>query len=77
MAFEESFFGVEARGLTRVSDHVVLDFLFEEIFAHYEVPREIVTYGGAQFISQLIHDLFRKYRVHHKITWPYHPQANG
>jgi len=42
--------------------------LFEEIFARYGLPKEIVTYGLAQFTSLLIQDLVKKYRIHHIVT---------
>lgn len=38
---------VEAIELTRETDHVIENFIFEEVFAQYGVPREIVTDGGA------------------------------
>ena len=53
------------------------NFLFEEIFAQYGTPRDIVSDGGSQFTSYLIEKLMQKYGVKHKVTTPYHPQANG
>ena len=38
---------VEARVVTRAIEQVVADFLFEEIFARYGTPREIVSDGGS------------------------------
>ena len=38
---------VEARAVTRATEQVVADFLFEEIFAWYGTPREIVSDGGS------------------------------
>ena len=68
---------VEAKALTRATEQVVLDLLFENIFAHFGIPREIVTDGGPQFTSHLIKKLVEKYGIHHRITSPYHPQENG
>jgi transposase InsO family protein len=51
--------------------------LFEDIFFLFGVPKEIVTDGGPQFTSQLIAELTKKYKIHHRITSPYHPQENG
>ena len=68
---------VEAKALIRAIEQVVSDFMFEDIFFRFGIPREIVTDGGPQFTSPLIKKLVEKYRIHHKITSPYHPQANG
>ena len=68
---------VEARVVTRSIEQVASDFLFEEIFARYGTPREIVLDGGSQFTSHMIEKLMQKYGVKHRITIPYHPQANG
>jgi transposase InsO family protein len=68
---------VEARAVTRATEQVVADFLFEEIFARYGTPREIVSDGGSQFTSHMIGKKMQKYGVKHRVTTPYHPQANG
>ena len=61
----------------RETEKVVADFLFEEIFAQYRTPREIVSDGGSQFTSHMIEKVMQKYGVKHRVTTPYHPQANG
>ena len=68
---------VDDTSLVRATDQVVLDFMFEEIFTRFGVPKEIVTYGGTQFVSCKVEALLQKYHIHHRITSPYHPQANG
>ena len=45
---------VEAKAVVKEIEQVVLDFLFEENFACYGTPREIVSNGGAQFTSHMI-----------------------
>jgi hypothetical protein len=55
----------------------VVNFLFEEIFVIFGVPREIVTDQGEQFTSKMVRDLESKYRIKHQKSTPYHPQANG
>jgi hypothetical protein len=55
----------------------VVNFLFEEIFVRFGVPREIVTDQGAQFTSKMVKDLASKYQIKHRKSTPYHPQANG
>ena len=68
---------VEAKAVGKATNQVVLDFLFEEFFARYGTPREIVSDGGAQFTSHMIAKLMQKYGVKHRVTSPYHPQGNG
>ena len=68
---------VEAKSVAKATEQVVPDFLFEEKFARYGTPREIVSDGGAQFTSHMIEKLMQKYEVKHRVTCPYHPQVNG
>ena len=68
---------VEVKDVAKVTEQVVSDFLFEEIFSRYGAPREVVSDGGAQFTSHKIAKLMQKYGVKHRVTSPYHPQANG
>ena len=67
---------VEAKALHMDTKQVVAD-LFEEIFYRFGVPREIVTDGGPQFTSHMIENLTERYGIKHRVTSPYHPQANG
>eukprot|EP00253_Pinus_taeda_P016711 PITA_16711 len=68
---------VEAKALIRANEESVLTFLFEEIFVRFGLPRELVTYGGPPFNSNGFKDTLQKYHINHKMTTPYHPQANG
>lgn len=68
---------VEAKALIRAMEESVLTFLFEEIFVRFGVPRELVTDGGPPFNSHGFKDTLQKYHINHKMTTPYHPQANG
>ena len=60
----------------RATEQVVANFLFEEIFARYGTPREIVSDRGSQFTSQMTEKVMQKYGAKHRVTTPYHPQAN-
>jgi transposase InsO family protein len=68
---------VEDRAVTRATKQVVVDFIFEEIFARYSTPREIVLDGGSEFTSHMIGKSMQKYGVKHRVKTPYHPQENG
>ena len=56
---------VEAKALFRAIEKSVVEFIYEEIFTRFGVPREIVTYQGTQFTSKLIKELTTKYGIRH------------
>ena len=63
---------------TRTNDHrEVLRFITRCIFARYGCPRAIISDDGSHFNNSHFRALLKKYGVHHRITTPYHPQANG
>ena len=37
----------------------------------------IISDGGSHFTNSHFRSLLKKYGVHHRVTTPYHPQANG
>jgi hypothetical protein len=45
---------VEAKALPKATEDAVANFLYEDIFVCFGVPREIVTDQGTQFTSRLI-----------------------
>ena len=48
---------VEAKAIPRATEEVEVDFLHEDIFTRFGVPREIVTDEGTQFTSHLVQSL--------------------
>lgn len=68
---------LEAKALYQAYKQSVVDFLFEEIFTRFGVPREIVTDQGTQFMSKLVKLITRQYQIRHRTSSPYHPQASG
>ena len=63
---------------TGTNDHrVVNKFIVSNIFSQFGCPRAIISDGGSHFTNSHFRSLLRKYRVHHHVTTPYHPQANG
>ena len=68
---------VEDKVIPRATEKVVVDFLHEDIFTRFGVPREIVTNQCMQFTSYLVQSLVQKYKIKHRLSSPYHPQANG
>eukprot|EP00253_Pinus_taeda_P006866 PITA_06866 len=67
---------VEVDTLPRATEDSVIQFVVH-LFVHYGLPRKIITNGGPQFVGNIIAATLNNYHVQHKITTPYHPQANG
>lgn len=67
----------EAKALYQANEQSVVDFMFEEIFTRFGVPREIVTDQGTQFISKLVRSITQQYQIRHRTSSPYHPKSNG
>ena len=63
---------VEAKSLFRATEKSVVEFIYEEIFTWFGVPREIVTDQGSQFTSKLLKQLTTKYGIRHCKSSPYH-----
>ena len=63
---------IEAKSLPRATEQAMEDFLYEDIFTHFGVPREIVTNQGTQFTSKLIQSLMQQFKIKHKFSMPYH-----
>ena len=68
---------IEAKALPRDTEQAVADFLYEDIFTCFGVPREIVTDQGTQFTSKLIQSFMQQFKIKNRFSTPYHPQANG
>ena len=63
---------------TRTNDHkVVLKFIQQNIFSRFGCPRAIISDGGTHFNNHQFCALLNKNEVHHRVTTPYHPEANG
>ena len=61
----------------RTNDYrVVNKFIASKIFSRFSCPRAIISDNGSHFTNSHFRSLVRKYGVHHRVTTPYHPQAN-
>ena len=56
---------VEVKAMKHARDEKVAEFLYEEIFTRYGVPKELVTDQGAQFTSNMISTLMKQYNIRH------------
>lgn len=47
-----------------------------DFVTQFGIPREIVTDRGTQFISKLVYSITKQYKIKHRKSILYHPQAN-
>jgi hypothetical protein len=52
-------------------------FLFNQIIARFDVPREIVTDHGSHFQNKMMSELTSNLGLRQEHSSPYYPQANG
>ena len=55
---------------------VMIRFL-KKVFSKFRVPRAVISDEGSHFCNKQFESLLKRYRVHHRVTSPYHPQTNG
>jgi hypothetical protein len=67
---------VEAKALPKATEDAVANFLYEDIFVCFGVPREIITDQGTQFTSRLIQSITEQFKIKHRMSTLYHSQAN-
>ncbi|GAU32930.1 hypothetical protein TSUD_152910 [Trifolium subterraneum] len=68
---------VEAIACQANDAHTVVNFLKNNIFTRFGVPRVLISDGGKHFCNQYLDNLLVKYNVKHKVATPYHPQTSG
>ena len=51
-----------------MTEEKVGEFLRENIFYKFGYPRELVTYQGSQFTSNLIEDLLTHHKIKHRTS---------
>ncbi|XP_058725897.1 uncharacterized protein LOC131597204 [Vicia villosa] len=68
---------VEAVALPTNDAKVVVNFLKNNIFSRFGVPRALISDEGTHFLNKLMENLLKKYNVKRKIATAYHPQTSG
>jgi transposase InsO family protein len=68
---------VEAMPMFKDDGETAALFLFNQIIARFDVPREIVTNHGSHFQNQMMTELTSKIGLQQEYSSPYYPQANG
>jgi hypothetical protein len=68
---------VEVKAMRNTIEEKVPQFLHENIFSRFGVPREIVIDQGPPFTSSFIEHIMQLNKIHHINYATYHPQENG
>ena len=68
---------VEAKATKRADAKTVVDFVKDQIFSRFGVPRVIISDRGTHFCNRSFEALMKQYHVTHKTSTAYHPQTNG
>ncbi|KAL1563882.1 hypothetical protein AAHA92_06301 [Salvia divinorum] len=68
---------IEAKATSTCDAKEVAKFLKSNIFCRFGVPRAVISDQGTHFCNRTIEAQMKKYGVHHRLSSPYHPQANG
>ncbi|XP_042016328.1 uncharacterized protein LOC121764359 [Salvia splendens] len=68
---------VEAIPTQTNDSKVVIKFVQKNIFTRFGVPRAIISDGGSHFRNRWLEAVLARHGVKHRVTTPYHPQANG
>jgi hypothetical protein len=68
---------VEAKATSTNDSKVVVDFIKENIFSRFGMPRSFISDKGTHFCNRAVEALFKRYGVMHRVSTAYHPQTNG
>jgi hypothetical protein len=68
---------VEAIASPRADAKTVIIFLKKNIFSRFGTPRVLISDRGSHFCNAPLETILKHYGVSHRVTTPYHPQANG
>jgi hypothetical protein len=68
---------VEAMPTFKYDGETISLFLFNQIIARFDVPREIVIDHGSHFQNQMMNELTSNLGLRQEYSSPYYPQANG
>uniref|UniRef100_A0A2S2NRW3 RNA-directed DNA polymerase n=1 Tax=Schizaphis graminum TaxID=13262 RepID=A0A2S2NRW3_SCHGA len=67
----------EARPLSDKRATTVAHFIYDEIICRHGCPKIEISDQGREFCNSICDELFKLTGTIHKVTSPYHPQANG
>ncbi|KAM7497565.1 hypothetical protein LguiA_021979 [Lonicera macranthoides] len=68
---------VEVKATRTDDSKVVADFIKNNIFSRFGIPRALISDRGTHFCNRTVESLLKKYHVTHKVSTAYHPQING
>ena len=60
-----------------LSQSLIRQLLFEEIFPRFGCPLQIVTDNGSENVNKVVRETSESLNIHHILTSVYHPQNNA
>ena len=66
-----------AKAIPKATEEAIADFIFNEIYMHYEAPQELFSDGGKNLWGGVVQAFLKKIGTIHKGSSPYHPRTNG
>ena len=58
-------------------EDAIAEFIYNEIYMHYEAPQEIFSDGGKNLLGEVVQAYLKKIGTRHKGSSPYHSRTNG
>ena len=66
----------EAKAVSAPTSRAAVDVILD-ICNRFGVPKEILTDTGSHFVNVMLRNVYKRLRIHHITTTPYHPQTDG
>jgi hypothetical protein len=67
-----------AKAIAEATENAIANFIFHEIYIHFDTSQEIFTDGGSNlFKSEVVEIYLKKIQTVHECMSPYHPRTNG
>lgn len=67
---------VQCRPIRKATGKAVRTALYEEVLTRFGCPKTIITDNGTQYTGKWFKELLSDFGIQHRLTPPYHPQAN-
>lgn len=67
----------EAIPLVTTPGKTITIFVYLYIICHFGIPDVLITVNGTPFCNKEMDELCEKFKISHKTSSPYYPQANG
>ena len=53
------------------------NFMFGNVMTRFGFPKSLISDQRTHFVNQMIEELTKEFKIHHRKRTPYQPQGNG